>query len=514
MSIRDKIHADRAANPDAYTSNGQYADEAEPPRATAADTAADTSNSQADKIVVLGLELYDLGRTSAGDAYAVQRGGPNIARMFRGSRDSLRSMLAREYRRKFKRTPSSSALADAIISLQGEADDSSASNDASLRVSSTGDTITIDLGTADGSVVIINPSGWRIEPRSPVLFRRTPLTGPMPLPERGGSLALLCDLLNVDAESWPLLVGWLIATFIPDIPHPIALFTGLQGTGKTTAAKMLVELVDPSAAPTRASPKDLEQWAVAAHGSWVVCIDNVSHISGWLSDALCRAVTGDAMVRRALYTDGDVSVMSFKRCIALTSIDAGALRGDLGERLVMIDLEPIPETKRRADAELQRLYRERRPLILGALFDLLAATLAARPSIRIDKLPRMADFALLLAAMDKATGTDPLADPSSAFNLFNKQSGRVAADVVENDPFADAILTMMQGVQEWEGTASELHHKLTPLKPPHGWPADAARIGGRIKRITPAMAAVGVVITWSRPGGHRLLTITKTEGNA
>ena len=41
---------------------------------------------------------------------------------------------------------------------------------------------------------------------------------------------------------------------------------------------------------------------------------------GWLSDVLCRAVTGDALVRRRLYTDSEVAVVSFRRFLAIASL--------------------------------------------------------------------------------------------------------------------------------------------------------------------------------------------------
>ena len=45
----------------------------------------------------------------------------------------------------------------------------------------------------------------------------------------------------------------------------------------------------------------------------------------------------------------------------LTSIDAGALRGDLGDRLALADLEPIADTSRRTETELEKVFGERRP---------------------------------------------------------------------------------------------------------------------------------------------------------
>src|SRR5205085_2770552 len=108
-----------------------------------------------------------------------------------------------------------------------------------LRVAEHDGVLVLDLGRDDGGVVIITPGvGWTIADRSPVLFRRTELTGELPLPEHG-QLADLHSLFNVTARSWPLLLGCLVSWFVVTIAHPIVLLTGPQGTGKTTIARML-----------------------------------------------------------------------------------------------------------------------------------------------------------------------------------------------------------------------------------------------------------------------------------
>jgi len=78
-----------------------------------------------------------------------------------------------------------------------------------LRVGAAGGGVALDLGDETGRAVAVTPAGWRLVDRSPVLFRRTELTGalPEPEPEPGGDLGLLRPLLNVDDETWPLLVA-------------------------------------------------------------------------------------------------------------------------------------------------------------------------------------------------------------------------------------------------------------------------------------------------------------------
>lgn len=449
---------------------------------------AQKAPAQAELLVRLALEQYRLGVTDDGEPFAVRREGPNIALPLRGSRSALRAVLARDYRRQHGCTPNSSALADAMTALEGEALESQPEK-VHLRIARHEDSLVLDLGTPDGAAVVIGPGGWAVEAVSPVLFRRTALSAPLPVPERGGSLQDLRELLNVSDGTWPLLLGWTVSGFIPDIAHAILMAGGDQGTGKTTGIKLVAGLFDPSTAPTRCPPKDLEQWAVSASGSWGVLLDNVSAIPEWLADALCRASTGEGLPKRRLFTDAELAVLSFRRIIAITSIDCGALRGDLGDRTVLIDFEPIARRSRRGEKALMELYQQRLPRILGAVLDVVAGVLREQPGVHLDELPRMADFALLLAAMDRAVGTNSL-------DLFNAQAGRIAQDVVEDDPVGPAMVEFASRLTgEWSGPAKDLFTGITPEKDrPAGWPRSPRALSGKLRRLRPALRSMGVEV--------------------
>jgi hypothetical protein len=453
--------------------------------------------SAAESLVRLALDRYGLGQTETGEPFAVERDGPNIALMFRGSRDALRSTLAREFRRRYGKTPNAAALADAMTVLQGEALDADPEV-VGLRLADHDGGVVIDLGDPQGRAVVVRPGGWKVVARSPVLFRRTALTSAMPLPDRGGSLDGLRGLLNVTDETWPLVRGWLVSALLPSLPHPVLMLGGEQGTGKTTTARMLVGLVDPSPAPLRSEPRDPEGWALAAAGSWAVAVDNVSKVTGWWSDALCRAVSGDGWLRRRLYTDGDLAVVSFRRVVLLTSIDPGALRADLGDRLLLVDLERIEDGKRQTEADLDRAYALARPQLLGGLLDALADVLSRLPHVALRELPRMADFARVLAALDDVDGAD-----GRAFSAYVAQRGRIAADVVDADPVAAAVLKLVEDAGCWQGTAGELLQEIAPDRPPHGWPATPRAMAGRLSRLTPALRAIGIEIEYDRVGHAR-----------
>lgn len=493
------------------------------PRGPAAKKSDGKPPSVADQIIAMADSRYEFGTSDAGDLYAVPKDGPRIARLLRGGRISLRAELARTYYGLHGKAASSSALADAMLAIEGraQAEDPVPLH---LRVAPLGKRpehgFLLDLGRADGLVVTVTPQMWSVGPAAPgqPLFRRSQLTQPLPIPIGGGSLKELRGLLNVTDESWPLLVSWLVAGLVPGIPHPLLFLSGEQGTAKSTATKMLVQLLDPSAAPARSTPKDPDDWSTAAVGSWVVGLDNLSRIPEWLSDAMCRAATGDANVKRTLYSDSDVTVQEFRRVLIVNGIDVGTLRGDLADRMIPVHLHRI--TQRRTETALWEAYDEAQPRIVGALLDLLVRTLQELPEVRekADRgeipLPRMADYGLIMAALDKVSGSTT----TSILNDYLKQRTELAEEVVESNQVGTQVLTFMKrmaprqedGLQVWQGTAAELLDELTSqigMTNEH-WPKTPGVLSNRLNRVASDLDKLGVDIARTKSGSKRSLTVT------
>ncbi|WP_116246294.1 hypothetical protein [Nocardiopsis sp. FIRDI 009] len=274
-------------------------------------------------------------------------------------------------------------------------------------------------------------------------------------------------------------------------------FKGGQGTGKSTAATMAVNLVDPSPAPLRSMPRDVKQWAVTASASWVICLDNVSTIAPWLSDTLCKAVTGDGLVDRALYSDDDVTVISFRRALAMTSIDTGTLAGDLSERLLTVELQPIARDRRCPDTDVKRAYEEARPVILGALLDLLCEVLAVLPTLSLPELPRMADFARVLGAVDQVRGW-------STLDTYTSAADTVAADLLDGEPFGRAVVDYVERQGQWHGTVGDLLAAPPVPEPrPGRWPKGNPQAGSQLKRLAPVFRTLGISFDDTQRGTDR-----------
>ncbi|MFD0415843.1 ATP-binding protein [Streptomyces sp. NPDC127108] len=372
----------------------------------------------------------------------------------------------------------------------------------------------LDLGRTDGRSVRIHPTGWDIRTPDPeeVCWRRTQLTGELPLPARdtnGKGIDLLLRLCNfASAETECLALVWLIGCLEPSVPVPAPFLTGPQGAGKSTGGRMLVRIIEGMNGDLRRAPKDEENMITAVAAGWVTALDNLSHLPPDLSDLMCCIVTGAESIKRALFTDGDVVRSRYRRPILLTGIDVGVIRPDLAERLLPLRL--VRPRVRRREAELWAEYAEVLPVVLGSLLDLTVKVRAAEAETPTDL--RMADFAHLCAQFDAATGLGALSAYRASLDDLND-------DVIEGDLLAQTVLQhaagLDAGVQE-RMTSAEWLHCLTSLysgeecRPlPKGWPTTGKVISDRLKRLQPTLAARGVLIDWGRTKTARYIEMTR-----
>lgn len=443
--------------------------------------------SAASALVNMALAHYNLGVTPAGEPYAITKAGGHIARPLRGGKTGLRPELSKRYFQSTGKAAPQQALADALLVLEGMCADEEPV-ETHLRVAELDGVVYLDMGDVEETVIRIDSTGYCLLTTDvPVRFKRTVLTAPFPRPEPGGTLEDLWQLVNVAEADRPLVLAGMIAALIrPEIPHPIMSLFGEQGSGKSSGARTFVAFTDPSAVPLRKPPRDMDSWVTAAAGSYVVGIDNLSTVPDWLSDSLCRAATGEGDVKRQLYTDAGLAVISFRRWIILNGIDIGAMRGDLAERSLVVNLERISPQNRRTEEQLGQLWAESYPRIFGALLDLAAGVKRVLPSVELDSSPRMADFARVLAAVDQLLGTEGL-------KRYSEQAETLAEDTLSADPFLDELRRNI--TTEFEGTAAELLIHAAPSnedwKPPRGWPKNARQVTSTLRRNAPALRTGG-----------------------
>lgn len=136
----------------------------------------------------------------------------------------------------------------------------------------------------------------------------------LPTPVAGDSVNALRPFVNVaDINEFRLLLAWLVTVLRPRGPYPILMLQGEQGSAKSTTARVLRSLVDPSTTPTRSAPRDERDFMIAAKNAWVIAFDNLSGLPAWMSDALCRLATGGSFATRMLYSNDEEIVFNAMR---------------------------------------------------------------------------------------------------------------------------------------------------------------------------------------------------------
>jgi hypothetical protein len=155
-------------------------------------------------------------------------------------------------------------------------------------------------------------------------------------------------------------------------------------------------------------------------------------------------------------------------------------------------------------------FEEARPGILGALLTAVSTALARIDSVRLERLPRMADFARWIVAAEPAL-------PWKAGEFLQAYSdNREAAYelALEASPIGEPIRQFALAQGTWTGKASELHQQLETsvedqvrMRP--GWPKRSNTFSGMLRRLVTDLRAVGVVVEFHAHGRQgRFITIT------
>jgi hypothetical protein len=418
----------------------------------------------------------------------------------------FRHWLRRRYYEETGSAAGAETIGSALNLLEARAQFDAPERTVYIRVAERDGRTYLDLTDKHWQAVEIGPDGWQVVSFPPVRFRRAAGMLPLPIPQRGGSIEALAALLNLPAvDEFVLVVAWLLATLQQRGPYPLLVIAGEQGSAKTVLTKILRALIDPNVAPTRAPPREERDLMIAANNGHILAFDNLSSLPSWLSDALCRLASGGSFAVRQLYTDCDEVLFQAARPAILNGIEDVVCRSDLADRAIFLALEPIADERRRTERELWREFEAVRPRILGALFDAAAHGLRRLSSVRLERSPRMADFALWATACETALW------PGGTFLRAYDANRRSAIEgVIEADPVAAFVREIMAVRGTWAGRASDLLRSRLPDRTP-GWPRNPRALAGRLRRCQTFLRTVGIDIAFSREGrsGSRMIRMTK-----
>ena len=473
---------------------------------------------QRDRLIELGVAAGELWHDGEGIAYvSVTVDGHLESFLIRSGR--FRKFLGLNFFESNGTATTGQALEDAIRVLEAQAESQGPRREAFVRVGRAGDVVFLDLGDPSWRVVEVSAAGWDIvdRPADGVRFVRPHGLLPLPEPARDGSLEELRPFVTVDDAEFKLLCGWAVGALRGVGPYCILILGGEQGSGKSFISRMLRELFDPNTAALRRPPRETRDLVVAARHSHILALDNVSGLPEWLSDDLCALAFGGGFSGRQLHTDSDEILFAGARPLIINGLGSPARRADLGDRAVSLFLPTIDEADRRGEAELFGQFQERVPYILGALLDAVAAALKNWDKTVLERSPRMADFARWVQAAEAGAA---LPWECGAFEVaYGDNRGDLHRVVVENDPVAKAVVDLIGGTEFYEGSMTGLYDALIDVAPSRVaesrlWPQSPGALSMRLRRVAPALRAVGVELDVGRVGKARQRIVRLARSSA
>jgi hypothetical protein len=407
----------------------------------------------------------------------------------------------------------SETASNVINVLKAKAEFEGKTRKLNLRVASitNSETFTIyyDLTDKDWFVIKITEDGWGMQD-APIIFRRYSNQQPQVYPRKQyvpDIFDRFMNLINVKGEDNKLLLKcYIISLFYPEIPKPVLMLRGEQGSAKSTLQELIRMLVDPSSIRTLTFPMDINELVQKLSHNYIAYFDNVSLIPEWISDQLCRAVTGSGFSKRELYTDDDDIIYNFKRCIGFNGINLGATKADLLDRGIIIELERISREKQRRLEEIWAEFDGIKPEFLGYIFDILVKVLRVKSNggiaSEIKALPRMADFAEIGEIISRCMGNEN----NKFIDAYYRNIDLQVEEAIASNPVGTAIAKLMEADEtqcprRWKGTTSELLAELEQAadvlkinRHSKSWPKAPNSLSRRINEVKTNLREIGILI--------------------
>lgn len=454
-----------------------------------------------------GLRLwdFDLFLDQQRESYAVYNNGSRHVYPIRGQ----------EMKRILKmRCENQNQVENAVVQMDALAANGGQINKLDNRISKRDGVIWIDAASNYGEAIKITPDGWGVVGNAPLIFRHFDHMETIIVDNTGCKKDLdeYISLMNMSSEEDKIMyAGYAASLFIPEIDHPILSFFGPQGSAKTTASLMTKLLIDPSKVPLLALPDDAEKLPRIFTTHHFPVFDNCNYLSQEVSDMLCRACTGGGITARKLYTDNEEVVFVFHSPIVMNGISAPSQSPDLVDRSLIINLDRILEQNRKEKAVIEAKRDSLLPKVRGYLIGIVSDALRNGPN-EAAGLPRLADFAKWADACTYAMGYQK----GRFMELYTQAARDSAMEAVKSDPVIDALLTLLDGQNDWEGSASDLFRKLGECAGQNvksaSWPKDSARLSDFLNgKLKHGLLFLGWNVGKVKSNGKRAIKLWKVE---
>lgn len=383
------------------------------------------------------------------------------------------------------------------------------SKDVAIRIGGDRKKVVIDLGRADGQLVEIDHSGYRLTFDSDVRLIRTTQLAEMPLPVPGEAAHAGFDafarLLNLEGSDKVLILGYMVGALSTSGPYACLLVEGQQNSGKSALCEAIKDIVDPGNGLSNRVQNDERDLLISASRRHLSMFDNQSFIRDDMSDTLCCLATGIGKDFRELYSDDGVVNFTMAKPFILCGITSFVRAPDLMSRTIPIQLRPIPIEKRMDPEDLKRALKEIRPMVMHDLFTALSQAIANVDSTAVPREIRMLGIGRWVEAASEAIGFERGAFVAAV----RRDVGKARAELVRNKPLTLLLIEALRGFTEEQpfiGSPTELYNrlKIDPYKRDKFLPANAQALFVRLEKDAQDLAEIDVHIVFpSRKSDER-----------
>ena len=425
--------------------------------------------------------------------------------------------LTKQFYDETKKAPGSDAMNQALGVMEMKAAFDGDEHLLQLRVAEKDGAFYYDLANEDWSIVKIEPNVCRVLKDPPILFTRNKNTKTQVLPDFNGDLKLLLNHVRIKNEDDQILYLTYVATcLIPSIPHVVLVYSGEKGASKSTSMRLTRQVIDPAVQDLLTMPNSLQDLALSLANNYMPSFDNLDGLSAEKSDLLCIASTGGGFSKRTLFTDDDETLLDLRRSVGLTGINVVVTRADLIDRSIIIELDRIPEDERKEERDVWEAFEKDKASIVGGALQTVANAMAIYPKVKLDKLPRMADFTRWGYAIAEVLGYGG----ERFLQAYRKNRNQSNEEAISSHPVAATVVALMKTMPTWTGSVASLLNELervafqekinTHVK---SFPKAAHILSRRLKEVKSNLEDVGITFEIRHAGDSKRVTIRKSKGN-
>jgi hypothetical protein len=422
--------------------------------------------------------------------------------------------LTKQYYDTTKKAPTSDAMNQALGVMEMKASFEGDEHSLQLRVAEKDDAFYYDLANENWDVVKVEPRSCQVLKDAPILFTRNKNTKAQVLPDFAGDLKLLLNHIRIKNEDDQILyLIYLVTCFIPSIPHAVLVFSGEKGASKSTSMRLTRQVVDPAVQDLLTMPNSSQDLALSLANNYMPSFDNLDGLSAEKSDLLCITSTGGGFSKRTLFTDDDETLLDLRRCVGLTGINVVVTRADLIDRSIIIELDRIPEDERKEERDVWKAFEKDRARIVGGALQALADAMAIYPNVKLDKLPRMADFTRWGYAIAEVLGYGG----DRFLQAYRENRNQSNEEAISSHPVAATVVALMKENQSWSGSVASLlselervaeHEKInTKVKT---FPKAPHILSRRLKEVKSNLEDVGITFDIRHAGDSKKISIQKS----